>query len=62
MIASEYQAKIYLVADAIRYNRTDTALVRVTVPVADNQDGAATDAAVEFVQSFFAALRQFLPA
>jgi EpsI family protein len=62
VIASEYQAKIYLVADAIRYNRTDTALVRVTVPVADNQDGAATDAAVEFVQSFFAALRQFLPA
>lgn len=62
VIASEYRAKIYLVADAIRYNRTDTALVRVTVPVVGNQEGAATEAAIEFVQSFFAALRQFLPA
>ena len=62
VIASEYRAKIYLVADAIRYNRTDTALVRVTVPVVGNQEGAATEAAIEFVQSFCAALRQFLPA
>jgi EpsI family protein len=61
VIASEYQAKLYLVADAIRYNRTDTALVRVTVPVTDNQEAAAGEAAVQFVQSFFSALRQYLP-
>jgi EpsI family protein len=61
VIASEYQAKLYLVADAIRYNRTDTALVRVTVPVTDNQEAAAGEEAVQFVQSFFSALRQYLP-
>jgi len=61
VIASEYKAKMYLVADAIRYNRTDTALVRVTVPIADNQEAAAAETAVEFVQSFFPALRQYLP-
>ena len=62
VIASEYMAKLYLVADAIRYNRTDTAMIRVVVPVFDNQETPATEAAVEFVQSFFTTLRQYLPA
>lgn len=60
-IASEYRAKFYLVADAIRYNRTDTALVRVVVPVNRNETAAATDTAAEFVQAFFTTLRQYLP-
>jgi EpsI family protein len=62
VIASEYRAKVYLVADAIRYNRTDTALVRVVVPVAGNDTAAATTTAEEFVQAFFMALRRHLPA
>jgi EpsI family protein len=62
VIASEYRAKFYLVADAIRYNRTDTALVRVIVPVAGNDAAAATTTAEEFVQAFFMALRRHLPA
>lgn len=62
VIASEYRAKFYLVADAIRYNRTDTALVRVVVPVAGNDTAAATHTAGEFVQAFFMALRRHLPA
>lgn len=61
VIASEYAAKFYLVADAIRYNRTDTALVRVSVPLSGDE-GAAARTAEEFVQSFFVSLRQFLPA
>jgi EpsI family protein len=61
VIASEYMAKIYLVTDAIRYNRSDTALVRVVIPVTNNDERKATKAAVEFVQSFFTPLRQFLP-
>ncbi len=60
VIASEYAAKIYSVADAIRYNRTDTALVRVVVP-ADDSPAAATDAAVNFVQALFGPLRHYLP-
>lgn len=37
-VASEYWAKFYLVADAIRLNRTDGALVRVVTPVNQNED------------------------
>jgi EpsI family protein len=60
-IASEYRAKIYLVADAVRYNRTDTALVRVVVPVVGNDDEAASRTAIRFVQDLYAPLRQQLP-
>jgi EpsI family protein len=62
VIASEYRAKFYLVADAIRYNRTDTALVRVVVPVSGGDVAVATNTAVEFVQAFFMSLRRHLPA
>jgi EpsI family protein len=61
VVASEYKAKIWTVADAIRYNRTDTALVRVVVPVQQNDEAAAEKVAVEFVQGFFGTLRQHLP-
>jgi EpsI family protein len=59
--ASEYQAKFYLVADAIRYNRTDTALVRVVVAVEGGDTAAATTAAEQFARSCFPALRSHLP-
>jgi EpsI family protein len=62
VIASEYKAKFWTVADAIRLNRTDTALVRVLVPVADRDEDAATRTAYQFVQSFFGALKAYLPA
>ena len=62
VVASEYRAKLWTVADAIRYNRTDTALVRVVVPVLGNNEAAAERVAVEFVQAFFGVLRQRLPA
>lgn len=61
VIASEYEAKLYLVLDSIRYNRSDTALVRVVVPVADGNEAAATETGAGFVRSFFAPLRDYLP-
>jgi EpsI family protein len=61
VIASEYLAKFYLVADAIRYNRTDTSLVRVVVPVGPDGAGPATRAAEQFVRAFFMPLSKFLP-
>jgi len=61
VVASEYRARFYTAADAIRYNRTDTALVRVVVPVIDGDDKRATEAAVNFVKDFFAPLRQHFP-
>ena len=60
VVANEYKAKILTVRDAIRYNRTDVAIVRVIVPVLGNE-AAAQQEAVEFVQSFFVPLRTYLP-
>jgi EpsI family protein len=54
VIASEYRARFYTVADAIRYNRT--------VPVRGNQVEAAVATAQDFVAAFFLRLRQHLPA
>lgn len=61
VVASEYSAKIFTVADAIRYNRTDTSLVRVVVGVEEGNTRGATETAVSFVQSFFEPLRRYLP-
>jgi EpsI family protein len=61
IVASEYSAKIFTVADAIRYNRTDTSLVRVVVGVEDGNTRSATDTAVSFVESVFEPLRKYLP-
>ena len=60
VIASEYTAKIYTVADSIRYNRSDTALVRVVLPVVAGQTQAATDIAENLIQSFFEPLKNYL--
>jgi len=48
VIARELEAKFWLVADAIRYHRSDTALVRVMVPVAGNGRAAAEQVAADF--------------
>jgi EpsI family protein len=62
VVASEYKAKVYVIADALRYNRTDTALIRVTVPIVENNVDGAQNAALDFVRSFYAPLRQHFPA
>jgi len=63
VVASEYKAAAFSVADALRYNRTDTALVRVVVGFrTPQQQQAAYQTAVEFVQAVFSPLRQFFPA
>jgi len=61
VIASEYAAKIFTVTDSIRYNRSDTALVRVIVPVQGGDTQNAVDTAVSFVKSVFEPLKQYLP-
>ena len=61
VVASEYRSKFFTVADAIRYNRTDMALVRVVVPVRGADEAAAQKTAVEFVQSIFTTLHHYLP-
>jgi EpsI family protein len=62
VVADEFKAKFWVVADAVRLNRTDTALVRVIVPLINNDEDRATRTGSEFVKAFFATLRQYLPA
>jgi hypothetical protein len=61
-VASEYTAKFWVVADAIRLNRTDTALVRIIVPIVNRDSAQAEHTAVDFVRTFYHTIRQFLPA
>ncbi len=60
VVASEYYAKIFTVTDAIRYNRSDTSLVRVVVNVERGDTRSASAAAIQFVQSFFEPLKAYL--
>lgn len=61
-VASEYSAKIYTVLDSMRYNRSDTAIVRVLIPVANNDEALAEKSALDFVRATFPHLSQFFPA
>ena len=59
-IANEFAAKFWLVTDSIRYHRSDTALVRVVVPVGQAGMAPATQSGISFVQSVYMPLRQYL--
>jgi EpsI family protein len=61
VIASDYMAKIWLVLDSIRYHRSDTAIVRVGVPVLDGNDEQAARTGIDFVQAMFPLLQAYLP-
>lgn len=61
-VASEYWAKYYTVTDSIHYNRSDTALVRVVVPVVGANTQEAVKTAIEFAATFFTQLKHYLPA
>jgi EpsI family protein len=61
-IANEYLAKIYLVVDAIRLNRTDGALVRVITPIrGDEGVSAARTRAETFTAQLTPVLPRFIP-
>jgi EpsI family protein len=62
VIGNEYWSKVVMVYDAVRLNRSDAALVRVVSPVShDDDNGRADRNAVEFVQSLFGQIDQYLP-
>ena len=62
IIAGEFAAKFWLIADSIRYHRSDTSLVKIVVPVRDGDADAATKTAVDFVKAVFSPLARQLPA
>ena len=62
VVANEFEAKFWVMVDAMRLNRTDTALVRVVVPVVNRNQQEAERLGTHFVQSLFGTLREYLPA
>ncbi len=60
VVANEFAAKFWLVADSIRYHRSDTSLVRVVVPVRENQLAEATQTGISFARNVFPVLRGYL--
>lgn len=61
-VSNEYMAKIYMVADALRLNRTDGALVRVITPIAPSEDTvAARERAEAFTRQLAPLLPRFIP-
>lgn len=61
-VANEYLAKLYMVTDAIRTNRTDGALVRVITPIMPNEPlEAAEGRATHFTQQMAPYLPRFIP-
>jgi EpsI family protein len=65
VVASEYAAKWFLVQDAVRLNRTDGAIVRVSRPVVRASDAfdeaGAERAAAELARALYPLLRSRLP-
>jgi EpsI family protein len=61
VVASEYWGRIYMVVDAIRLNRTDAALVRITAPVLNGNVDAARQQAIAFAQQVAMDVEQVIP-
>ena len=61
VVASDYAAKFWLVADSVRYHRSDTAIVRVEAPMIGGNDARATNSAADFVKAMFPLLMGYLP-
>jgi EpsI family protein len=61
VIADEFAAKFFLISDSIRHHRSDTALVRVVVPIPPEQTEKAEELGVRFVQDFYPVVKAYLP-
>ncbi len=61
-IASDYMAKLHMLADSIRLGRTDAALVRVITPIEPNEEPAqAHDRVVTFAKQVTPLLPAYVP-
>lgn len=61
IIADEFAAKFWLIADSIRYHRSDTALVKIVVPVRGGDADLATKTSIDFAQAMWPAVAHQLP-
>jgi EpsI family protein len=61
VVASEYKAKFFVMADAIAKNRTDTSLVKIIAPVVNDDVPGAIAVAKRFVAISFEPISRALP-
>lgn len=61
IVADEYAAKLYLMLDSIRHRRSDTALIRIVIPIGEQGQEAAEKLASAMARDFQAPLAEFLP-
>jgi len=61
LVANEYLGKFYLAMDALRLNRTDAALVRVTAPVNNGNEEEAQNRANAFAKQVAMDVEQIIP-
>lgn len=60
IVTNEYLGRVHLVFDSLTRNRSDAALIRVSVPFEDDPT-AATRIGLDFLKSAYPALSRFLP-
>jgi EpsI family protein len=61
IVASEYWGKFYLIYDALRLNRTDAALIRITTPVLNGDEEQARLRAITFAKQITGDVDQIIP-
>jgi EpsI family protein len=64
VVTNEYLGRVHMVVDALTKNRTDAALIRIIVPMADTRPesiDASTREAVAFLAVSYPELMRFLP-
>jgi EpsI family protein len=62
VVASEYAAKFYLVADSIRTNRSDGGMVRLVTPIEPNETvDQSQERITAFARSLFPMLGTYIP-
>ena len=61
VVASEFWGKFYLVYDALRLNRTDAALVRITPPLVRGNEEQARSRAIAFAKQITHDVDQIIP-
>jgi EpsI family protein len=60
VVPGEYRARVQLVLDSIRHNRSDTALIRIELPFADGKNDLEP-AELQLVRDVHLAVQQFIP-
>lgn len=60
VVTNEYLGRVFLVLDALTKNRTDAALIRVSIPILDSAQ-ESYELGVQFLKSAYPELMEFLP-